>query len=107
MEGRLVGTTPDYAEVTRLAVDRGRFLSDADVDEERNYCVLAAEVAEQLFPVGEPIGQEVMVNDDFYEVVGVMRPRAPSAGIGGSLAAESFPATSTCRSPRSGGAKAT
>ena len=33
MEGRLVGTTPDYAEVTRLAVDRGRFLSDADVDE--------------------------------------------------------------------------
>ena len=46
MEGRLVGTTPDYAEVTRLAVDRGRFLSDADVDEERNYCVLAAEVAD-------------------------------------------------------------
>ena len=28
MEGRLVGTTPDYAEVTRLVVDRGRFLSD-------------------------------------------------------------------------------
>ena len=48
MEGRLVGTTPDYAEVTRLAVDRGRFLSDADVDSERNYCVLAAEVAETV-----------------------------------------------------------
>ena len=32
MEGRLVGTTPDYAEVTRLAVDRGRFLSDADIE---------------------------------------------------------------------------
>ena len=28
MEGRLVGTTPEYAEVTRLAVDRGRFLSE-------------------------------------------------------------------------------
>ena len=26
MEGRLVGTTPDYADVTRLTVDRGRFL---------------------------------------------------------------------------------
>ena len=34
IEGRLVGTMPDYAEVTRLAVDRGRFLTDADVDEE-------------------------------------------------------------------------
>ncbi len=90
MEGRLVGTTPDYAEVTRLAVDRGRFLSDADLEEERNYCVLAAEVAQDLFPASEPIGKEIMVNDDFYEVVGVMRKRSPSAGIGGSLAAEVF-----------------
>ena len=57
---------------------------------ERNYCVLAAEVAERLFPFGDPLGQEVMVDEDFYEVVGVMKPRAPSAGIGGSLAAEDF-----------------
>ncbi|HEY3391279.1 MAG TPA: ABC transporter permease, partial [Lacipirellulaceae bacterium] len=90
MEGRIVGTTPDYAEVTRLVVDRGRFLSDADIESERNYCVLAAEVASELFPVGDPIGQEIMVKDDFYEVVGVMKRRSPSAGIGGSLAAESF-----------------
>ena len=44
MEGRLVGTTPDYAEVTRLTVDRGRFITDADIVQERNYCVLAYEV---------------------------------------------------------------
>ena len=90
MEGRLVGTTPDYAEVTRISVDRGRFISDADIESERNYCVLAAEVAEELFPVGEPIGEEIMIKDDFYEIVGVMKRRSPSAGIGGSLAAESF-----------------
>ena len=82
--------TPEYAEVTRLAVDRGRFLSDADIDRKRNYCVLAAEVAERLFPYGEPVGKEVMIDDDFYKVVGVMKPRAASAGIGGSLAAEVF-----------------
>jgi putative ABC transport system permease protein len=85
-----VGTTPDYAEVTRLAVERGRYLADSDVESERNYCVLAAEVAERLFPYGEPIGQEVQVGKHFYRVVGVMKPRSPSAGIGGSLAAESF-----------------
>src|SRR4051812_3299782 len=90
MEGRLVGTTPDYSEVTRLAIDRGRFLTDADVTQERNYCVLAAEVADQLCPIGEPVGQHILVNDDFYEVVGIMKPRAASAGIGGSLAAESY-----------------
>jgi putative ABC transport system permease protein len=90
MEGRLVGTTPDYADVTRLTVDHGRFLTDADIDEERNYCVLAAEVATRLFPVGEPVGKKVLINNDFYEVIGVMRPRSASAGIGGSLAAETF-----------------
>jgi putative ABC transport system permease protein len=90
MEGRLVGTTPDYAEVTRLVRDHGRFLGDSDLEHERNYCVLAAETAEKLFPYGEPVGKEVMVDDSFYEVVGVMKPRAPSAGIGGSIAAEDF-----------------
>src|SRR5205823_5791293 len=65
-------------------------LSDTDVGAERNYCVLAAEVADRLFPFGEPIGQDVQVGKSFYRVVGVMRPRMASAGIGGSLAAESF-----------------
>ena len=90
MEGRLVGTTPDYAEVTRLAIDRGRFITDADVSNERNYCVLAAEVAEELFPIGEAIDQVVLMNNKFYQVVGVMKPRMASAGIGGSLAAETY-----------------
>lgn len=90
MEGRLVGTTPDYADVTRLAVDRGRFLSDADIENERNYCVLAYEVAEELFPIGEAIGEHVLMKNKFYQVVGVMRKRSASAGIGGSLAAESY-----------------
>jgi putative ABC transport system permease protein len=90
MEGRLVGTTPEYAEVTRLLVDQGRFLTDSDIVSERNYCVLAFEVAQKLFPFGDPLGEEILIKDDFYEVVGVMRPRSASAGIGGSLAAEVF-----------------
>ena len=107
IEGRLVGTTPDYAEVTRLTVERGRFLSDTDMEGERNYCVLAAEVADSLFPFGEPIGQEVMVNRTFYRVVGVMKPRMESAGIGGRSRPKVFPATSMFPSRRCGAAKAT
>ena len=89
-EGRLVGCTPDYKDVTHLQRDRGRFLSDADLEDEKNYCVLAAETAGRLFPFGNPVGSQIMVDDDFYTVVGVMQPRAPSAGIGGSLAAEDY-----------------
>lgn len=89
-EGRCVGCTADYAEVTRLQRDQGRFLSESDLREERNYCVLAAESADRLFPSGNPVGKEIMIDESFYRVVGVMKSRAPSAGIGGSLAAEDF-----------------
>jgi putative ABC transport system permease protein len=89
-EGRCVGCTPEYADVTRLTRDLGRFLTDADLAEERNYCVLAAESAAKLFPYGNPVGKDIMIDEDFYTVVGVMKPRAPSAGVGGSFAAEDF-----------------
>ena len=89
-EGRCVGCTPEYAEAARLRQAAGRFLCDADLIEERNFCVLAAESAERLFPFGNPLGEEIMVDDEFYRVVGVMQPRAPSSGIGGSLAAEDY-----------------
>ncbi len=89
-EGRLVGCTPDYAEITQLKIDRGRFISDADIEGEINCCVLAAETATRLFPYGEPLGAKVMADDQFYTVVGIMKSRAPSAGIGGSLAAEDY-----------------
>ena len=89
-EGRLVGSTPDYSEVTSLVLDQGRFISDSDMEYERNYCVLAAESAARLFPTGNVLGQEIMIDEQFYKVVGVMKPRAPSAGIGGSFAAEDF-----------------
>jgi len=65
-------------------------LSDSDLESEANYCVLAAEMASRLIPFGEPVGTKILVDDQFYTVVGVMRSRAPSAGIGGSLAAEDF-----------------
>ncbi len=89
-DGRMVGCTPDYAEVTHLKLDRGRFISDADIEGENNCCVLAAESATHLFPYGDPLGAKLMVDDQFYTVVGVMKSRAPSAGIGGSLAAEDY-----------------
>jgi len=90
VDGRLVGCTPEYQEVNRLQVARGRFLGETDVEERKNHCVLAAGTAERLFPYEDPLGRSIHVEEDYYVVVGVMKPRAPSAGIGGSLAAQDF-----------------
>jgi len=90
VDGRLVGCTPEYAEVTRLKVDRGHFISDAELRDKKNHCVLAAGTAEELFPFEDPIGRSIHIEKHYYVVVGVMKPRAPSAGIGGSFAAQDF-----------------
>jgi len=94
MEGRLVGCTPEYAEVTRMEVDRGHFITDTEVRDRQNHCVLSAETAATLFPFQDPIGRSVhLVERDYegyYVVVGVMKPKAATAAIGGSFAGQDF-----------------
>ena len=90
IDGRVVGTTSDYADFNRLEMQRGRFLTEADNERYQNYAVLANETAKTLFPYEDPIGQSIKLGSDYYTVVGVTKERASSAGIGGSLAAQDF-----------------
>jgi len=92
VDGRLVGCTPDYAEVNRLQVRDGRFLADADNLRADTVCVLAAKVADKLFPLNYPIGKRVYIPEskDYYRVVGVLEHRNASAAIGGSLDSQDF-----------------
>ncbi|MGQ9562404.1 MAG: ABC transporter permease [Thermogutta sp.] len=90
VDGRLVGCTPEYQEIVRLEIDRGRFIQDSDLEDLKNYCVLAAGTAEKLFPFEDPLGKVIRIEEHFYTVVGVCKPKMPSAGIGGSFAAQDF-----------------
>ncbi len=92
VDGRLVGCTPEYADVTKLVVQRGRFLEEADNKKKMDVCVLAARVAERLFPFEEPIGRRIYIAEhtDFYQIVGVLKHRSATAAIGGSLDSQDF-----------------
>jgi putative ABC transport system permease protein len=90
LDGRIVGTTHDYAEFNHLEIVRGRFLEPSDNERFRNYAVLASETARSLFSHEDPIGETVKLGSDFYKIIGVTKERAQSAGIGSSLAAQDF-----------------
>jgi putative ABC transport system permease protein len=91
IEGRVVGVNPDFLRLTNQEIDQGRFLSDADLFYIANVVVVGAEVAEKLFPYGDPIDQSIRIGENhFYRVIGVTRRKAPSAGTGSSLAAQDF-----------------
>ena len=92
LDGRLVGCTPEYAEVTRLVVDRGHFLTDREVQSKVSVCVIAAKLAEKLFPSEDPLNKQIFLPEkkEFYKIVGVLKHRNATAAIGGSLAAQDF-----------------
>ena len=92
VDGRVVGCTPEYAEVTQLEIARGHFITPAEVKGALPHCVLSDRVAKELFPYQEPIGRKIYLAEhkDFFEVVGVLKYRNPTAAIGGSLDAQDF-----------------
>ena len=81
----VVGTTADYAGAARLRISSGRFLAGLDVEERKRVAVLGASIASELFPLGDPRGQRVLVGGDWYDVVGVAEGRAARRGRGGPI----------------------
>src|SRR6266516_6257449 len=70
----LIGVTP-YHEFTQSSyVAHGRFISDQDIRERTNICVLGQDLVRALFPFEEPLGKDVKVKGRPFRVVGVMEP---------------------------------
>src|SRR5262249_9910619 len=91
LNGRVVATTPEYADVhSPLPIAAGRFLTEDDDHNMLNVAVLGSNTADRLFPFGDPLGQSVRIGNYFYRIVGVLKDRMPTGGSGGSLAAEEF-----------------
>lgn len=90
-DGRLVGCTPDYIDITKQKTFEGRFLNILDNEKALDYCVVGSKAAEALFPFEDPIGKIIRIGDNYvYTVIGIMEYRAPSAAAGGSLDSQDF-----------------
>lgn len=84
--GAVFGTTPELLDAASLIVERGRYLSDADNDNSRNYAVIGAEVAETLFPLMDPLGQSILIDrKQVFVVIGVLRRVGLAGGAGTAL----------------------
>jgi putative ABC transport system permease protein len=70
----VIGVTPYYEFTQSSYVDRGRFITDADLRERANICVLGKDLVKALFPYEEPIDKELKINGKPFKVVGVMEP---------------------------------
>jgi len=76
----VVGTTPDYTTVRNVEIGSGRFITDADNEGVEKVVVLGSDVAEELFPGDDPIGQTIYANNTQMVVIGVLAPKGLSSG---------------------------
>ena len=80
VDGRVVGVTPTYQDVSGIRLRDGRFITVLDQQRATPVAVLGASVAQSLFPLGSAIGRTVRLGEEqYYQVVGVVEPRAVSS----------------------------
>lgn len=91
IEARVVGSTPDGLALTGRGLVAGRFIEAIDLERYSNVAVIGAEIAQELFPIEDPIGRSIAVgSDQFFRIIGVAARRTPSGGAGTSLAGQDF-----------------
>ena len=78
--GTVKGVTASYADLTKLELARGRFISDLDAG--ALWCVVGAKVAAAIRQAGtlDPIEAEVEIKGRFYRVAGVLESREKAYG---------------------------
>lgn len=80
------GVYSQYFQIETPNLLAGRLLNEIDMLDKRKVCVIGSSVREDLFGQEEdPIGQYIRVNGIYYQVVGVIDPKAKGINIGGRV----------------------
>jgi len=72
---RVYGVTPDWQLARGWEMKDGEFLSETDLDRSKRVIVLGATPAKKLFKDKDPVGKMVRVQNNFYEVIGLLEEK--------------------------------
>jgi putative ABC transport system permease protein len=78
---QIVGVEPDYVIAHPDQLDRGRFISESDVNRKARVAVVGSQIVTDLFGGLNPIGKRIKINGIQFEVIGVMKSQG-SGGFG-------------------------
>jgi putative ABC transport system permease protein len=78
-QNQITGITSNYQTVRNLKVASGRFLTEEEIEQQRQVVVLGSDLAGDLFEAENPVGLAVRINAQPFQVVGVLEE---SGGFG-------------------------
>jgi ABC-type antimicrobial peptide transport system, permease component len=74
----LRGVSRDFENLRDVNVERGRYLTNDELDGGRNVVIIGHEVAKALFPKVDPIGEYIKVKGLRFKIVGVCKRQGES-----------------------------
>ncbi len=86
----LVGVTRDFQSILNYQTESGTFLKANHHMQAMRVCILGYETAKTLFPIQDAVGQRVKLDDQWFEVIGVMESKSLFTETVGELAARNL-----------------
>lgn len=78
---RIVGTTADLGRIVRSDMKEGRFFTDIENRSSRNVAVIGFDISDALFPHESPLGKDIRIRNQVYNVVGVAARQGSFLGL--------------------------
>lgn len=83
----VIGVTPDVTQILNYRIERGNFIDKDHYDRQLKVCVLGANIARELFTYEDPVGKNIKLGDQWFEVTGLLKTKALFTETVGELAA--------------------
>jgi putative ABC transport system permease protein len=83
----VIGVSPEVTSILNYRIDKGIFVDRDHYNRQLKVCVLGANIARELFNFEDPIGRNIKLGDQWFEVIGVLLTKALFTETVGELAA--------------------
>jgi putative ABC transport system permease protein len=80
----VIGVSPAYQAIYNTKMREGRFISDRDLAENENYCVLGYSAKQKLFSFKSALGEHVKLGDQWFTVIGIVEEKPEVAKFSGA-----------------------
>jgi putative ABC transport system permease protein len=86
-KANVIGVIPDITGILNYRIDKGLFIDNDHYNKQLKVCVLGANIARELFRYEDPLGKNIKLGDQWFEVTGVLKTKALFTETIGELAA--------------------
>jgi putative ABC transport system permease protein len=77
---QMAGVTTEFLPANSYTLGDGRFFTEQDIQTDRKITVLGMEVVEKIFPNTNPLGKDIEIDGNTFEVIGILAAKGESLG---------------------------